>query len=118
MTDDLREAMARAICKASGYDPDEECRHFRPGTEYEEDHPYPFWHDFLPKADAAIAVMVDVYEDEIERLREALRFYADFNRESHDFLIVHGSDKTDVIESVYNMGHRARIALKGGDDDR
>ena len=59
MSEDLREAVARAICEASGYDPDEECRHFRPGTEYEEDHPYPFWHDFLPKADAAIAVVVE-----------------------------------------------------------
>ena len=46
--DDLREAVARA-----------KCRHFRSGTEYEEDHPYRFWHDFLPKADAAIAVVVE-----------------------------------------------------------
>ena len=56
-------------------------------------------------------------EAEVGQLREALKFYADFNRESHDFLIVHRSDKTDVIESVYDMGHRARAALKGGDEN-
>jgi len=64
MKDDLREQVARAMCVAGGFDPDE----IMPNDG-------PRWRYYLPSTDAALAVMqshYDALQAERDRMREAL----------------------------------------------
>lgn len=48
--------------------------------------------------------------DEIEELRDALRFYADIDGQGKNCLLVHRIFR-DPIADMHQIGHRARIAL-------